>query len=185
MINEPQSHSSPSWSTNTKLVVALTAVVIAGALLVKFQFVLSPLLIALVLAYLFYPLANWLHRKLRFSWNLSVGLIYGLIMLVLLTILTLGGVGLVQQIQSLVTIVQDGIQKLPGVIEQFSGQLYRFGPFVVDFRKIDLHSVRSQLLDMVQPLLNRTGTLVSTIAGSAASFLGWTLFVILVSYFVL
>jgi predicted PurR-regulated permease PerM len=38
---------------------------------------------------------------------------------------------------------------------------------------------------MIQPLLSRTGSLVSTLAGSAANFLGWTLFVLLVSYFVL
>jgi predicted PurR-regulated permease PerM len=38
---------------------------------------------------------------------------------------------------------------------------------------------------MVQPLLSRTGTLLGTLAGSAAGFLGWTLFVLVVSYFVL
>jgi predicted PurR-regulated permease PerM len=38
---------------------------------------------------------------------------------------------------------------------------------------------------MVQPLLSRTGTLLSTVAGSAANFLGWTFFVVLVSYFAL
>jgi predicted PurR-regulated permease PerM len=38
---------------------------------------------------------------------------------------------------------------------------------------------------MVQPLLSRTGTLLGTVAGSAANFFGWLLFVILVSYFVL
>jgi predicted PurR-regulated permease PerM len=34
-------------------------------------------------------------------------------------------------------------------------------------------------------LLSRTGTLLGTVAGSAANFLGWTLFVVLVSYFTL
>jgi predicted PurR-regulated permease PerM len=43
----------------------------------------------------------------------------------------------------------------------------------------------SQVLGMVQPLLSRTGTLLGTVAGSAANFLGWTLFVLLVSYFTL
>ncbi|MCC6259952.1 MAG: AI-2E family transporter [Anaerolineales bacterium] len=184
-LSQTATATSPSWSTNTKLVVGLTAVVIAGTLLVKFQFVLSPLLIALVLAYLFHPAANWLQQKLRFSWTMAVGLIYIVIIVLLLGLLTLGGVGLVQQIQSVVAIAQDGIDKLPGIIEQFSGQVFRFGPFSIDFRNIDLHSISSQLLDMVQPFLSRTGTLVSAVAGSAAGFLGWTFFVILVSYFVL
>jgi len=184
-VTQTQNHPSPSWGTNTKLVIALTVVVIAGALLVKFQFILSPLLIAFVLAYLFYPLASMFHRRLRFSWNASVAIIYVVVIILLLGLLTLGGVGLVQQVQSVVTIVQDGISALPAIIEQFSGQLYQFGPFKIDFRSIDLDSVSRQLLGMIQPLLSRTGSLLSTVAGGAANFLGWTLFVILVSYFVL
>jgi predicted PurR-regulated permease PerM len=177
--------TSPAWSTNTKLVVALTAVVIMGALLVKFQFILSPLLIAFVLAYLFYPLASFLQRKLSFSWGLSVGLIYAIVIVLLVGILTLGGVGLVQQVQSVVTFVDEGIRALPSLIEEISGKVYQFGPFKIDFRLIDLESVSRQLLSVVQPVLSRTGSVVGTIAGGAANFLGWTLFIILVSYFVL
>lgn len=180
-----QNPTSPSWGTNTKLIVGLTVVVIVGALLVKFQFILTPLLIALLLAYLFHPIADFFQRKLPLSWNASVGIIYLIVIILLLSLLTLGGVGLVQQVQSLVTIIQDAITTLPQLIEQVSGQVYQFGPFKLDFRAIDLRDISSQVLGMVQPLLSRTGTLVSTVAGSAANFLGWTLFVILVSYFVL
>jgi predicted PurR-regulated permease PerM len=177
--------TSPTWSTNTKLVVALTVVVIMGALLVKFQFILSPLLIAFVLAYLFYPLASLLQRKLSFSWGLSVGLIYAIVIVLLVGILTLGGVGLVQQVQSVVTFVDEGIKSLPSLIEEISGKVYQFGPFRIDFRLIDLESVSRQLLSVVQPVLSRTGSVVGTIAGGAANFFGWSLFIILVSYFVL
>jgi predicted PurR-regulated permease PerM len=183
-VDNPSSHS-PAWGTNTKLVVALTVVVIVGALLVKFQFIITPLLIALLLAYLFHPIASFLQRKLRFSWNASVAVIYLAIIILLLGLLTLGGVGLVQQVQSLVTIVQDAITTLPQLIASISGKVYQFGPFKVDFSALDLKALSTQVLGMVQPLLSRTGALVSTVAGSAANFLGWTLFVILVSYFVL
>lgn len=184
-MSESQELTSPTWGTNTKLVVALTIVVIVGALLVKFQSIISPLLIALVLAYLFHPIADFFQRKLRFSWNASVGVIYLFIIILLLGLLTLGGVGLVQQIQSLVIILQDALRILPQIIENISGQVYQFGPFKLDFSAMDLSDLSAQILDMVQPLLSRTGTLLGTVAGSAANFIGWTLFVILVSYFVL
>ena len=158
---------------------------IIGALLVKFQFIITPLLIALLLAYLFHPIASFLQRKLRFSWNASVAVIYIVIIILLLGLLTLGGVGLVQQVQSLVTIIQDAITTLPQLIASISGKVYQFGPFKVDFSALDLKALSSQVLGVVQPLLSRTGTLVGTLAGSAANFLGWTFFVILVSYFVL
>jgi predicted PurR-regulated permease PerM len=184
-MTQQQNPPSPTWGTNTKLVIALTIVVIVGALLVKFQFIITPLLIALLLAYLFHPIASFLQRKLRFSWNASVGVIYLVIIILLIGLLTLGGVGLVQQVQSLVTIVQDAITTLPQLIASISGKVYQFGPFKIDFSALDLKALSSQVLGMVQPLLSRMGALVSTVAGSAANFFGWTLFVIIVSYFVL
>ena len=183
-VNNP-SPNSPSWGTNTKLVTALTIVVVIGALLVKFQFILSPLLIALLLAYLFHPIASFIQRRLHFSWNASVAVIYIVIIALLLGLLALGGVGLVQPVQSLVTIIQDAITSLPQLIASISGKVYQLGPFKVDFSALDLKTLSSQVLGVVQPLLSRTGTLVGTVASGAANFLGWTFFVILVSYFVL
>jgi len=176
---------SPTWGTNTKLVVALTIVVIIGALLVKFQFIITPLVMAFLLSYLLHPIADFLQRKLRFSWNLAVGLIFLVIIIILLGLLTLGGVGLVQQIQSLVVIVQDALRTLPKLIEDVSGQVYQFGPFKLDFSALDLSDLSQQVFGMIQPMLSRTGTLLGTVAGSAANFLGWMLFVLLVSYFTL
>ena len=140
-MTQPQNQTSPSWGTNTKLVVALTIVVIIGALLVKFQFIITPLLIALLLAYLFYPIASYLQRKLRFSWNASVAVIYLVIIILLLGLLTIGGVGLLQQIQSLVTIVQNAIAALPQLIASISGKVYQFGPFTLDFSALDLRAL--------------------------------------------
>ena len=158
-MTQSQNPTSPSWGTNTKLVVALTIVVIVGALLVKFQFIITPLLIALLLAYLFYPIASFLQRKLHFSWNASVAVIYLVVLVILLGLLTAGGVGLVQQVQSLVTIVQDAITNLPQLIASISGKVYQWGPFKVDFSALDLKALSNQVLGMVQPLLSRTGAL--------------------------
>ncbi len=182
MTVETPRHISPKWGSTTKLVVALTFVAVVAALLVKFQFILSPLVLALLLAYLIQPVATLLQRT-RLSWGLSVSLIYLLILLLLLGLLTVSGVGLVQQVQSVVTIAQDGLTRLPALIAEASGQVYAFGPFQFDFSHLDLNQVSSQVLGMVQPLLSRTGSLLGTVAGGAANFLGWTLFVLLVSYF--
>lgn len=184
-LESPPSTASPTWSSTTKLVVALTIVAITAAFIIRFQFIISPLLIALVLAYLFYPLASVLQRRVRFSWNAAVAIIYVVVILLLLVLLTLGGVGLVQQVQSVVTVVQDALTFLPTLIDRFSGQVYQFGPFKFDFRTLDLNELSQQVLGMVQPLLSRTGTILSSVAGGAGRFLGWTIFVLLVSYFIL
>ncbi len=165
--------------------VALTFVAILAGLLFRFEGIIAPLLMAFVLAYLFYPVASFLQRAFRFPWRLAVGLIYLLLLGLLLSLLTLGGLGLIQQIQNLVTFVQNSLTVIPGLIEQFAGQVYQFGPFQFDFRHLDLNALSQQLVSLIQPVLGRTGTLLGTIAGGAAQFLGWVLFVLLVSYFAL
>jgi predicted PurR-regulated permease PerM len=184
MTEQSQTPSSPTWDANTKLVVALAVMVVIGAMFVKFQFILSPLLISLMLAYLLHPLAGFLHQKLRLAWGAAVAIIYLLFVALLLGLLTLGSVGLVQQGQGVITMIQDGLTALPHSIQEFSGKVYQLGPLTLDFRGLDLNDLSKRALEMVQPLLSETGALLGSLAGGAANFLGWSIFVIFVSYFV-
>ncbi len=184
-MTEGPAPNSPPWSSTTKLVVSLTIVAIAAGLFVQFHGIIGPLLVAFVLAYLFSPLAEFLQRTLHLSWQFAVGLIYVFLLVLLLGLLTLGGLGLVQQIASLVAVVQSNLASLPKMLQELSGRVYQFGPFQLNFSHMDTNPLSSQLLGIVQSVLGRTGTLLSTIAGGAAQFVGWGLFVMLLSYFVL
>ncbi len=174
--------SSPAWRSNTKLVVALTIVAIAAAFLVRFQFILGPLIIAFILAYLLQPAAAFISRSVRVSWRASVSLLYLFMLMLLLGLLTAGGVGLVQQIQSLITLLQSSLDQLPELISVIAAQAARFG---IDLQALDISSISDQLLSFGQSLLSRTGTIISSLASQAASVVGWSLFVLLVSYFIL
>jgi predicted PurR-regulated permease PerM len=174
--------TSPRWGGTTKLVVALTFVVIVGALLIRFQNIIIPLFMAFIFSYLLHPVAGLLSRWTRLSWRASVGIVFLFIVLLLLGLLTLSGVGLVNQIQSLITFVQASLDKLPTIIEDVAVWASRFG---LDLNNIDLSSITDQLLSVGQNLLSQMSSLIGTLAGSVASFLGWTLFVLLVSFFVL
>ena len=184
-MNQTKPSSSPSWGATTKLVVALTFVAIVGGLLIRFEKILAPLLLALVLAYLFHPVANFVQRVVHLPWRVVVSIIYLLFLAVLLSLLTAGGVGLIQQIQNLVIFIQNTLTVIPSVIAQASGQIYQFGPFQFDFSRLDFNPLGQQILGLVQPVLGQTGLLLGTIASDAAQFLGWLFFVLLVSYFAL
>lgn len=182
-IETPPAHpSSPRWGATTKMVVAFTLVAIVAAATVQFHTIIGPLLMAFIFSYLLHPLAGFLNRRLGLSWRASVGIIFLLILILLLGLLTLGGVGLVTQIQGLVTFVQSNLDNLPTIIEDVAAWASRFG---VDLSNIDLSSITDQLLTLGQNFLSQIGTLLSSLAGGAASFLGWTLFVLLISFFVL
>jgi len=184
-MNQTSSQSSPAWGPTTKLVVALTVVAVVIGLVIQFHGIIAPLLMALVLAYLLSPIAGFLKRALHVSWPVAVSVIYLLLLLVVIGILTLGGLGLVQQIEGLAAIVRTSLTALPAFIENLSGQSLQYGPLELDFRKLDLSQLSSQLLGVIRPLLGSTGTLVGTMAAGAAQFLGLALFVLLISYFVL
>jgi predicted PurR-regulated permease PerM len=182
---ETQPPASPRWGAITKLVVTMTAVVILGALVVRFHTIIGPILMAFILAYLLHPIATLMSRKTPLSWSVAVNLIYMVFVLILLGLLTWGGVGLVGQIQNLIAAVQNYANQLPTFIESLSHNVYTLGPFRFDFSTIDWQTIGQQILSYVEPALGKVGGLVGTLAGSAASTLAWMAFVVVVSYFFL
>lgn len=183
-MSEQKSFTSPRWTGTTKLVVALTVVVIIGALLVRFHTLIGPLLMAIILAYLIHPLASWLDNRTPLSWRGTVNIIYLFLLLILLGLLTAGGVGLVQQVQSLIRIIPQYIEELPAFIESVS-KVYVIGPFQIDLTQIDFTAISNQVLSVVQPVLGQLGNLIGSLASSAATTLGWIFFILIVSYFIL
>ncbi len=182
---ETQPPASPRWGAITKLVVTMTAVVILGALVVRFHTIIGPILMAFILAYLLHPIAARMSRKPPLSWSTAVNLIYLVFILILLGLLTWGGFGLVGQIQNLITAIQNYANQLPAFIESLSHNVYTLGRFKLDFSTIDWQTIGQQILSYVEPALGKVGGLVGTLAGSAASTLAWTAFVVVVSYFFL
>ncbi|HET8670180.1 MAG TPA: AI-2E family transporter, partial [Candidatus Saccharimonadales bacterium] len=150
---EPHFATSPRWSPTTKLLVGLVIVGVVAFLFFRFTSLITPLLMAFILAYLLHPVATMISYWLRVSWRAAVNLLYFVILLLLLGSLTLGGVGLVGQVQSLIQLVQNIVADLPQYVEALSGQVFKIGPFTLDMRTIDLNAISSQLLSFVQPLL--------------------------------
>lgn len=179
------SASSPRWGSTTKLLAGLVILGIVTFLITRFSNLITPLLIIFIFAYLLHPITSFISKNLRISWKASVNLLFLALLILLVSLLTLGGVGLVGQIQSLVASVQDILANLPGFISDLSGRVFEIGPFKLDMHTVDLQDISQRLLAYVQPLLGQTGNLLGTIAGGAAGILGWTFFILLVSYFVM
>jgi len=184
-MSEEQKPISPRWSTTTKLVVALTLAAIFIALFVQFRSIVGPLIASLVLAYLVFPVASRLYRRLHIPWGLSVLLIFLLIIIVLIGLATWGGFTLVDQITSLISFLQKAIADLPALIEDVASHPLQIGPFALDFTQLDLAEVTNQVLGVAQTILARLGTLVTGFASGAASTIGWFLFTLLIAYFIL
>jgi len=177
--------SSPRWGATTKLVVSLTLLVIIAALLVHFQALVVPIFLAFILAYLFYPVATLIDRVPHLSWRWAVSLMYILIIIIIGSLITLSGYGLVPQIQSLITLVETSITKLPTLLNDALTWVSQVSPIPINVNTINLDSLAQQLLSYIQPILGSTGQILGAAASSAASFFGWGVFVLIVSYFIM
>jgi predicted PurR-regulated permease PerM len=177
--------TSPRWGAMTKLVVSLVMLVIIAALLVRFQALIAPLLLAFVLAYLFYPIASLIDRVPHISWRVAVSLFYILLIALIASALTLSGVGLIPQIQSLITLIENSIVEIPTLLNQAVAWVNGISPVPIDINTINMDQLAQQLLSYIQPLLGSTGQMLGSVASGAASFFGWGAFILLVSYFIM
>ncbi len=176
---------SPRWSSTTKLVVALSLVALAAAFFVRFKALLGPLAFAVALAYLLYPVANFIHTRLRLSWKLTSVIIFVLMLVVLLGSATLSGIAIVDQVSSLVNFLQVQIENLPTYIESLTAKPIQIGFYTLDFSTFDLSTLVDQLLGMVQPVLTNLGNVLTSVATGAATTVGYVFFMVLVAYFIL
>jgi predicted PurR-regulated permease PerM len=84
----------------------------------------------------------------------------------------------------LINFLQGAVNDLPSFITRLTSQPQVIGPFTLDWNRLDVSTIINQLLGIVQPILSQAGSLVGTIASSAANIIGWTLFALVLSYFI-
>jgi predicted PurR-regulated permease PerM len=186
---------SPKWGTTTKLVIGLTLVAIAGALLVQFKAIIGPLIISFILSFLLYPVAVFLDQRTRLSYRASVNIIFLVLFILLSGFLTATGLAIVNQLQNLISVVQRFLTDLPGIVETFLTEGYVFTIPLFDYSfdlgeyvsqlNIDVLALSEQVLSVAQPFLGQAGGVLGTVATSALNTLVLTGFVIIISYFTL
>lgn len=186
---------SPSWSTNTKLIVGIALVALAAGLLIQFRPLFTPLAFAVILSYLLYPVVEWFSEKTFFSWRGATNIVFLFLLVLVLSSLTASGVAIVNQFENLIDIIETFLLDLPNTIEMFLNSDpvlviplldFRFNiAEYVDTLNIDLLSISEQALSVIQPALGQAGGILTRIATSAFSVLGWTFFVLAVSYLTL
>jgi predicted PurR-regulated permease PerM len=177
--------ASPKWNVATKFLVALVALVIVGSLLERFQEMLGPLVFAFILAYLLNPVAEQLTTRVRLSWAAAVNLLYLALVVVIVGVLTAAGIAIEQQIVGLYDSVTEILPDLPARLEAFLSQTWAIGPFTFTLSTVDLRPLFDQITSALEPLLSRTGTFIGSAASGTAAALGWLLFILIMSFYLL
>jgi predicted PurR-regulated permease PerM len=177
--------SSPKWNWTTKLVIGLVLAAVLFFMLIRFQTILGPVLLSFIISYLIYPVANFLHKKLKIGWRASVSIIYIIIALVVLALLTWGGISLIQPVQNLITFIQNNIDELPTLIENLADRTIMIGQKEISLSFLGNTQLVNQAISAVEPLLGKAGTLVGKIFSGGANLVFWIVLMLLISFFVL
>ena len=191
--------ASPRWGAFTKLLVSLVLAVLAGALLVRFQQMIAPIALAVILVYLLRPVASALTARTRLSWHAAVGLVYLAIVIFVVVLLTAAGIAIVQQVQGLyATVLQIISPDLPAQLHSLLStpvqlgpflidlsQPLQIGPFALDFKQVNWQPLYDQLLSALRPALLQGGESIRALATSTAATVAWLFFILIISFYLL
>jgi predicted PurR-regulated permease PerM len=191
---------SPRWGVFTKFLVSLIIVVLVGALLVRFQQMIAPVVLSVILAYLLRPVVVALAERTRLSWAAAAALVYIALLVIILAVLTVAGIALVDQVRGLYQVVVNIADDPAGLLEQILSQPVTVGPFVFDLSRPfmigpfgpfqaplsgDWQPLLEQAFSAIQPTLSRLGVLISSLASGTAATLGWIIFILVASFYLL
>jgi predicted PurR-regulated permease PerM len=183
---EKPNPNSPKWNSTFKMIIGLTVAGLLMAMLIYFRSIIGPLLLAFILVYLLHPVSAFLNTHTKLSWRASTNIIYLILITILIILSTVSGLVAVTQIQSLIKVIEQFVNNLPNMIENISRTIIIVGPYKIDLSQFtDLGQLGNQVINTLQLLIGRAGTVVGTLATATASTIGRGLFVLVISYFVL
>lgn len=164
----------PPWSASTKLVIVLLLFGLGIFLLYRFRAVIIPLILAVILAFILLPMANWIERRLRVRRGLAVLAAYLALLICLVAIPML----LIPPLAAQATELNLDIQRIWGQIETFLGNRY-----IIAGQTIDAQASLSQIAGSVRGLLEPVFAQSLHFAIEFVSSLAWVIFILVISFY--
>lgn len=165
---------SPPWSATAKIVVIVFGVVVLGAIVLRFQEVIAPLIIACLIAYVLAPIVNFVSARTRISRGVVTAAIYLILFGLLALAISLLTPLLVRQTLS----IQLDFQRISNNVGEFLSQPLQIGNLSFDLAPV-YDELIARLTDLVQPLATQT---VALLAGVVSTVIE-VIFIGLVSFY--
>jgi predicted PurR-regulated permease PerM len=162
----------------------MVLLILLALALYRFRLLLLPLSMALILAYLIEPLVNQLTKRTPLPRNLSIALIYLLLVAALVSIP-------VSTINPIVTQVTNFIHRTPQYIrdigEFFQDPIVLADDIIIPVDQLSLDqlfaSLSNNLVELVQTLGGQTISIFGSLATATISTVGWTIMVLFLSFY--
>lgn len=170
----------PRWSPRTKLTITLLLLAFGVYLLFRFSEVLTPLVIAVILAYVLAPLATWFMRHLRLSRGLGTFLAYLVSLVILISIPLIIIPPLTAQSTELNMDLQRIMAEVAQQTNSLLGNRYVIAGWTIDFTKA-FNQVTIAVQGLVEPVIGQT----LNFAVEVITSLVWVVFILVISFYLI
>ncbi len=168
---------SPRWSIATKSIVAVVALSLIVVVIWRFQALLTPLVLAAILAYLLNPPISWLAKRMKDRRGLATLLVYLLLLIVFAGASTALGFVAVDQVSKLADFLPDSINEAVDIaqaqIESISALDITFGPFTLELDRLInwdvLRSLAQQATSLIRPVFSTSGSFITSFFGATVN----------------
>ncbi len=166
----------PSWTTQTKTIVLLLVLGLVIYLLYRFNAVIKPFILALVLAYVLAPVTNWFQERLKIHRGIATLLSYLTLIVMVTAILALLVPPLAEQAANL----DLDLQRFVSQAETFLGRQYSLAGWVVDVDML-IQQLDSLVRGVVEPVFGQTLAILIEVISSFV----WVIFIAVVTFYLI
>jgi predicted PurR-regulated permease PerM len=170
--------STRRWNASTKRSVVLVILVLLALILYRFRDVIPPLVIALLLAFILDPIADFLTDRLHLSRGLAAALIFLVLIVAMLGLLATPVAGGVLGIQRAVRSVQFDLTRIITDVGDFFEEPVEVGGY-----SLDLSEVYQELSGMLRSFVGSVAQGTLSIVVSIASGAFWLIFILMAAFY--
>ena len=184
-LSHQEDSESPIWKQSTRLVVAVLLILFTILLLYQLRQFLVPFILALLLAYILHPLVLRLQKMTKMSRGLSVVLVYVVLVILLIALTTGLGIAAANRIADFGTFLSGVSRDLPDFVKGLLAVEYAIGPWVFSPGEANLDAFIDGISSAITPLISQTGVILRGVAGATASFVGTSVLVLVIGFYLL
>lgn len=181
----PSAQESPLWPRSTKIIVTVAALLLMLWIAYRFQSLISQIVIAAILAYILNPIIVQLDKRTGIKRNSVILIVYLLLAVAVIGGFIALGFAAFEQISSLIQQVPVFIEDLTAVIDDYTTNAtpITIGSLSLDPSQIDFNLIQEQLIGLVEPIVSRSGSIVTNVATATIATLGNLFFIFIISIY--
>lgn len=183
--NESANMESPLWGRSTKVIVSVGALLLFLWIAYRFQPLIGQLVFAAILAYILNPMINLIDRKTSFKRSTGILIVYLLLAVGIIGAIIALGFAAIEQISTLIQQVPTFITETTDLVQTWIGEAgpIGIGPFTINPIDIDWGFLSEQVVSLVEPIVSRSGQIITGVATTAVGLVGILLFVFILSVY--